>query len=195
MDPVTIFVVLLVIGFFILKIAGKVGRGIMHELGRQVSRMITAWLIYICWTKWFGKERKHQPREALPCDEMYAACPMSAFEGDPSKCRWCNGDLPERAKKFCRPQCRITARNNHEFSLAKDVVLARDGFQCVTCGGEATAERGLEVNHKTPCLGRHDVPGCWHHVDGLETLCWRCHLKVTNRQRRTGQFRRGGLAS
>lgn len=40
----------------------------------------------------------------------------------------------------------------------------------------------LEVNHRTPILGRHGEFGCHHHVDGLETLCHRCHLDVTAEQ-------------
>ncbi len=40
----------------------------------------------------------------------------------------------------------------------------------------------LEVNHLTPILGRHAEFGCHHHLDGLETLCHRCHVAETARQ-------------
>ncbi|HEX9995161.1 MAG TPA: hypothetical protein VGB14_19715 [Acidimicrobiales bacterium] len=40
----------------------------------------------------------------------------------------------------------------------------------------------LEVNHINPVLGRHAVVGCHHHLDGLETLCHRCHVEETARQ-------------
>jgi hypothetical protein len=40
----------------------------------------------------------------------------------------------------------------------------------------------LEVNHKVPILGRHGQSGCHHHLDGVETLCRRCHLVETARQ-------------
>lgn len=48
---------------------------------------------------------------------------------------------------------------------------------------------GLEVNHKTPCLGQHKLNSCAHHLDGLETLCHSCHLEETGRQRRAGLLR------
>lgn len=44
----------------------------------------------------------------------------------------------------------------------------------------------LEVNHKAPVLGRHAEFSCLHHVDGLETLCHRCHVQETNAQRAAG---------
>jgi len=40
----------------------------------------------------------------------------------------------------------------------------------------------LEVNHRTPVLGRHGTFGCHHHLDGLETLCHPCHLRETAEQ-------------
>lgn len=40
----------------------------------------------------------------------------------------------------------------------------------------------LEVNHQEPVRGRHGTFGCHHHLDGLETLCHPCHLKVTAKQ-------------
>ena len=40
----------------------------------------------------------------------------------------------------------------------------------------------LEVNHKVPRAGAGYGWGCWHHLDGLETLCRPCHRKVTNAQ-------------
>lgn len=47
---------------------------------------------------------------------------------------------------------------------------------------EELRQRRLEVNHKTPILGRHGEFGCHHHLDGLETLCHRCHVAETARQ-------------
>lgn len=40
----------------------------------------------------------------------------------------------------------------------------------------------LEVNHITPIMGRHAEFGCHHHLEGLETLCHRCHVQETARQ-------------
>lgn len=41
----------------------------------------------------------------------------------------------------------------------------------------------LEVNHRDPLVGAGYANSCRHHLDGLETLCHPCHVKVTNRQR------------
>jgi 5-methylcytosine-specific restriction endonuclease McrA len=41
----------------------------------------------------------------------------------------------------------------------------------------------VEVNHREPRLGGGYASGCHHHLDGLETLCHRCHLAVTAAQR------------
>lgn len=40
------------------------------------------------------------------------------------------------------------------------------------------AER-LEVNHVEPCVGRHRVLSCMHHLVNLETLCVACHKTHT----------------
>lgn len=50
--------------------------------------------------------------------------------------------------------------------------------------------RSLEVNHKTPILGRHGEQGCHHHQDELEVLCHRHHVVETNRQRAAGELTR-----
>lgn len=46
----------------------------------------------------------------------------------------------------------------------------------------ARAAVRLEVNHREPILGRHAEFGCHHHLDGVETLCHRCHVAETARQ-------------
>jgi 5-methylcytosine-specific restriction endonuclease McrA len=51
----------------------------------------------------------------------------------------------------------------------------------------------LEVNHIVPCEGKHSITGCWHHLDGLETLCRPCHL-VAGREQRAAKKRQGVLA-
>jgi len=45
----------------------------------------------------------------------------------------------------------------------------------------------LEVNHIVPRRGGGYGAGCHHHLDGLETLCRRCHAMVTAHQRRSLQ--------
>lgn len=122
---------------------------------------------------------------ALEGDDIYRSCPLSLWEGGPWACRWCNRLLPARSTRWCSPQCRVTARANHEFGPARDAALQRDGYRCIRlgCGAMATFERALEVNHKTLIHGRHNEPGCHHHLDGLESLCGRHHDEVTAGQR------------
>lgn len=43
-------------------------------------------------------------------------------------------------------------------------------------------QRRLETDHIEPILGRHGQGGCHHHLDGLRTLCHRCHLAATAEQ-------------
>ena len=40
----------------------------------------------------------------------------------------------------------------------------------------------LEVNHIEPRVGRGYASGCHHHLEGLETLCHRCHVHTTSAQ-------------
>ncbi len=43
----------------------------------------------------------------------------------------------------------------------------------------------VEVNHRSARVGRGYGSGCHHHLDGLETLCHRCHVAVTADQAET----------
>jgi len=56
-------------------------------------------------------------------------------------------------------------------------------------------QRQLEVNHKIPIMGKHAQFGCHHHLDRLESLCHRCHVRVTARQfgYKTAVFQEGML--
>lgn len=56
-------------------------------------------------------------------------------------------------------------------------------YQCARC--RSYVEK-VEVNHIVPCLGKHGVSGCHHHIDGLEALCIPCHREVTAEQRAAG---------
>ena len=77
-------------------------------------------------------------------------------------------------------------RENHVWSVARDVALRRDGGACVVpgCG---SMER-LEVNHIEPLAGRPRSESCMHHQDNLETLCHEHHLLATAAQRERGLF-------
>lgn len=48
--------------------------------------------------------------------------------------------------------------------------------------GELAAITSLEVNHIEPRRGAGYAHGCHHHQANLETLCHRCHARVTARQ-------------
>jgi 5-methylcytosine-specific restriction endonuclease McrA len=47
----------------------------------------------------------------------------------------------------------------------------------------AKATRQLEVNHIVPRVGAGYGRGCWNHLSNLETVCHRCHVEVTKKQR------------
>lgn len=61
-------------------------------------------------------------------------------------------------------------------------------YRCAAEDGCTT--QSPEVNHKRPIVGRHNEAGCHHHQDGLEVLCHRHHVAVTNAQRAAGLLRR-----
>lgn len=102
---------------------------------------------------------------------------------------------------------------NHGWTWARGEALKRDNYQCVRCGvASGTTVDGclrcvgrwphgddpppyhvrrpysvvLEVNHIDPRRGAGYANGCWHHLDGLETLCHDCHQIVTAAQRAEG---------
>ena len=60
------------------------------------------------------------------------------------------------------------------------IARQEDDGECRICGTSIN----LEVNHFIPRNGAGYESGCAHHQEGLETLCWRCHMKVTAIQRR-----------
>lgn len=112
-------------------------------------------------------------------DAEYAACPLFVWDGTPTNCRACNKPLTGRQQRWCSKECSNVWGRNHWWSWARKAALRRDEDKCVRCGSTGTdygiGERGLQVHHKTPILGRHGETGCHHHLDGLETLCQRCH--------------------
>lgn len=93
--------------------------------------------------------------------------------------------------------------DNHAWTWARFRALRRDKSTCQRCGkkfeddanikqvlvgfyydGRDRVDRWpMEVNHREPRNGQGYEAGCWHHLDGLETLCHDCHLIVTAEQR------------
>lgn len=178
------------LAWFAFKATYRIGRRIARRASaRLVDRAVDA-VLFVLLFRWLDGRKKQAPRPAaLEGDDIYRTCTLSDWTGDPGACRWCDRPLPHRAKRFCNARCRITARTNHEFPLARDAALERDEHTCVRpgCGAVATFERALEVNHRGElALGRHNQPGCWHHLANLETLCGRHHDQETAGQRARG---------
>lgn len=96
--------------------------------------------------------------------------------------------LPPRRIYWCSDECVTLWLSNHEWGAASAAAITRDNATCRHCGhrmGEIIGGRrvALEVNHRDPRNGGGYDQGCFHHQDGLETLCHDCHIKVTNAQR------------
>lgn len=184
------------LGCLILR--ARLTRRVLRRAGRRFERRLSAALVagtaYVVLCRWLPRHRPAVRPVDLTRPDYLAACPLAAAArqgrpaGVPGTCRWCARALPDRAKVWCTAQCRIVARSNHEFSFARDAALQRDSHRCVRpgCGTGASFERAIEVNHKTLIHGRHNQAGCWHHLDGLESLCGRHHDQVTAQQRARG---------
>lgn len=104
---------------------------------------------------------------------ILAVCALA--RPSPGGCAWCGKPLPEGRRKWCSGRCETRFWNNHWWSRARRAAKRRDRYACVRCGGG----RPLEVNHKTPCRGRHGALDCAHHLQNLETLCVPCHRAHT----------------
>lgn len=166
--------------------AGRVllrhARRAVRRLRRRATRAALATLTYVVLCRWLPHAPRRRPR-VLRGDDIYRSCALSTWTGDPARCRWCDKPLPEDRTRFCGPRCSDEAQRNHDFDEARSAARQRDGYQCVRCG----STEDLEVHHAAErAMGRHAVAGCWHHLDGLLTLCRRCHAVETARQRSWG---------
>ena len=54
-------------------------------------------------------------------------------------------------------------------------IFDRDGWRCLLCGRPAR----LECDHVRPV----EAGGAWWDPANLQTLCWRCHLGKSRRER------------
>lgn len=122
-----------------------------------------------------------------------------------ASCRRCGEECRGRRRTFCSDECVHEWKIRSQPSYAARLVLERDRGVCAKCGldcvklrGRLLRERGearksIVVEHGVPPylrLGRrrlwemnHVVPvveggGCCG-LDGLETLCWKCHGEAT----------------
>jgi hypothetical protein len=175
------------IAVWLFAVAAARTRRAVRRVNRRWRRRLVVFIVAYRWIR--RRQRAHAPRPVvLAGDDVYRACTLSNWEGGPWACRWCNGLLPRDRTRFCSARCTDQALDNHVFDRARSARRRLDGYACVRCG----STEHLEVNHKTPILGRHAEVGCIHHLAGLETLCGgggrSCHQAETNGQRRAGAF-------
>lgn len=120
---------------------------------------------------------------------IYDGCPFSKGSAPRSfgstglrrpDCLCCGGPLPSRALRWCSQICCEAWYKNHIWGYARRAAIERDKV-CVRC----KSDEPLEVNHIVPAnrKGRGTPTSCANHLGNLETLCHRCHLIETNRQR------------
>jgi len=133
-------------------------------------------------------------------------CVLLPYDTAAGLCAACGAPLTGRQRRWCSVDCELMYQRNHYWNRARAAALERDGHCCLKCGWEsplctvlvtgqgilwsrpslagwASEDNWLEVNHITPRLGQGYGTGCWHHLADLESLCHRCHVKVTRRQR------------
>lgn len=123
-------------------------------------------------------------------DEHLLECPLSMWSGDLRRCRWCDEPLTGRKQRWCSGRCAGEMGKHHWWGYARKERVRIDGGVCQACGAT-----GTEVHHRVPLhtltiaverlssIGselvtrrvRHSDGGCWHHLDGLVTLCHDCH--------------------
>ena len=117
-------------------------------------------------------------------------------------CGACGGAIPRdetttlpRSRWFCSYGCGKWWRANHWWSGpggARIAAMRRDGHRCRECRAGPKIGNGLEVDHVEPLAAQGFRPdlayatGCQHHLEGLRTLCRRCHRAKTNAQAETG---------
>jgi hypothetical protein len=137
------------------------------------------------------------PRQRL----TLTRCSVLPYDHLPGVCAACGKGLVGRQTRWCSRACQLVYPTNHYWTDARAARIKRDGYRCVRCNwADVLGRRGpqgvlftlpldfdrsnwLEVNHRIPRNGRGYGAGCHHHQDRLETLCHRCHVKTTTRQR------------
>jgi 5-methylcytosine-specific restriction endonuclease McrA len=135
----------------------------------------------------------------------WMTCSLLPYGDTIGVCPVCGTRLTTGQRRWCSTECSRFYTRNHYWPNARAAALNRDGHRCVKCqwskelfdqlaGGQyflwsrATLklckdDNWLEVNHIVPRAGEGYGMGCHHHQSNLETLCHKCHVKVTRRQR------------
>lgn len=111
-------------------------------------------------------------------DRHIINCSLSLWTGGRNACRWCDAELEGRRTRWCSDRCARLYLKNHRWTDARKAARRRDKYACTECGSPGP----LEVNHIVPVMGKHNVIGCHHHLDGLDTLCHECHKRTTAAQ-------------
>jgi hypothetical protein len=110
----------------------------------------------------------------------------------------CRTTLPPRRTAYCSDKHAREFARDHVWSDARNAAKRRSKWACERCGfkpsvvrkdPEARAsysrhELRLEVNHIQPLVGTYRGVTCLNHQSNLEVLCHRCHVAITNEQRR-----------
>lgn len=120
----------------------------------------------------------------------------------------CRAALPPRRTAYCSDKHAREFERNHVWSAARRAARRRSRWACERCGlkpsevrknpGGRSAflrhELRLEVNHIDPLVGTYRGVTCRNHQSNLEVLCHRCHVTVTNEQRRPNAAPATGLS-
>lgn len=144
---------------------------------------------------------------------MPRGCVLLPFDTVAGMCAACGTELAGRQRRWCSKDCERGYQQSHYWNFARAAALQRDQRRCVKCGwstdfylpgdnpyqltsgqfvfwtranlfkGADPDTNWLEVNHIDPRNGRGYGTGCWNHLTNLETLCHKCHVAVTRRQR------------
>lgn len=128
------------------------------------------------------------------------SCALSAWQGEPGRCQWCNTSIEAaRRRTWCGNACARAYQRNHIWRFARSAAKRRAKYFCER--PDCTAERrDCEVNHRTARDGRGYGPGCHHHLSpdqnglgGLEVLCRAHHREITTAQAKERAARRRAL--
>lgn len=98
-------------------------------------------------------------------------CELAVGDGTET-CLACGAEIPPRRRRFCSDDCGRAHGDLHRYPIARQTALERDGFRCVRC--DAPAEH---THHELPLPDRsyYSRVGCFHHPDGLLSLCRKHH--------------------
>lgn len=131
--------------------------------------------------------KRRSRKKATTWQDALKICSMTPAEAKVhGNCRWCGKGLPRnkdgsihKTRRWCSAKCSDTFTRNHYWAWARKAALRRDKNRC-TCGSTLK----LQVHHIVPRRGQGYGTGCWNHLSNLLTQCHKCHVVLTNEQRR-----------